>query len=60
MSWYTFGGEDSDLYEALMLGRKKDEIFFTSGSTESNNIAILGLKEYAECTGKNHIITSSI
>jgi len=45
---------------ALMVGRKKDEIFFTSGSTESNNIAILGLKEYAESTGKKHIITSSI
>lgn len=45
---------------ALMLGRNKDEIFFTSGSTESNNIAILGLKSYAEKTGKKHIITSSI
>lgn len=45
---------------ALMIGRKKDELFFTSGSTESNNIAILGLKEYAERTGKNHIITSTI
>lgn len=45
---------------ALMIGRKKDEVFFTSGSTESNNIAVLGLKEYAEITGKKHIITSSI
>ena len=45
---------------ALMIGRKKEEIFFTSGSTESNNIAILGLREYAKITGKNHIITSSI
>lgn len=45
---------------ALMLGRNKDEIFFTSGSTESNNIAILGLKKYAEKTGKKHIITSTI
>ncbi len=35
-------------------------MFFTSGSTESNNIAIRGLKEYAEETGKKHIITSSI
>ncbi|MBD5135516.1 MAG: cysteine desulfurase [Lachnospiraceae bacterium] len=45
---------------ASMIGRKKDEVFFTSGSTESNNIAILGFKEYAEKTGKKHIITSSI
>lgn len=45
---------------ANMIGRNADEIFFTSGSTESNNIAILGLKEYAKKTGKNHIITTSI
>ena len=45
---------------AKLIGRNKDEIFFTSGSTESNNIAILGLKKYAEVSGKKHIITSSI
>lgn len=52
--------EDARHSIALMLGRNKDEIFFTSGSTESNNIAVLGLKNYAEKTGKKHIITSSI
>lgn len=45
---------------ANMIGRNADEIFFTSGSTESNNIAILGLREYAKKTGKNHIITTTI
>lgn len=45
---------------ADMIGINKDEIFFTSGATESNNIAILGLREYAEKTGKKHIITTSI
>lgn len=45
---------------ANMIGRNADEIFFTSGSTESNNIAILGLREYAKKTGKKHIITTSI
>lgn len=45
---------------ASLLGIEKGEVFFTSGSTESNNIAILGLKEYAESSGKKHIITSSI
>lgn len=35
-------------------------MFFTSGATESNNIAIQGLESYAVESGKNHIITSSI
>lgn len=45
---------------AQMLDVKKDEIFFTSGSTESDNIAIQGLKEYGVTHNKKHIITSSI
>ncbi|SNY58946.1 cysteine desulfurase [Arsukibacterium tuosuense] len=38
----------------------KTEVIFTSGATESNNIAILGLREYAEQNGKKHIITSKL
>ena len=45
---------------AKLLSVEKDCIIFTSGATESNNIALLGLKDYAEKTGKKHIITSSI
>lgn len=45
---------------ADLLGIKKDEVFFTSGATESDNIAILGLQDYAEKTGKKHIITTAI
>ena len=45
---------------ASLLGIKPDEVFFTSGATESNNIAILGLREYAEKTGKKHIITKCV
>lgn len=36
------------------------DVIFTSGATESNNIAILGLLKWARENGKNHIITSSI
>lgn len=36
------------------------DVFFTSGSTESNNMAILGLLEFARETGRNHFITTSI
>lgn len=45
---------------ASLLGVKKDEVYFTSGATESNNIAIQGLKEYAIKSGKQHIITTAI
>ncbi|WP_068714508.1 cysteine desulfurase DndA [Vibrio tritonius] len=38
----------------------KSEVIFTSGATESNNIAILGLKEYAQQSQKLHIISSKI
>ena len=44
---------------ADLLGVNADEVFFTGGSTESNNIAILGLREYAERTNKKHIITTA-
>lgn len=45
---------------AELLGVTPEEVFFTSGSTESNNIVIQGLKDYAESTGKKHIITTAI
>ncbi|MFC6984827.1 cysteine desulfurase DndA [Streptomyces cirratus] len=37
-----------------------DELIFTSGATESNNIALLGLAPHGEQTGRRHIITSAI
>ncbi len=52
--------EDARKQAAHLLGVQEGEIFFTSGSTESNNIAIRGLIKYAEESGKKHIITSSI
>lgn len=45
---------------ASLLGINSTEVFFTSGATESNNIAIQGLEEYAVSSGKKHIITTSI
>lgn len=45
---------------ADLLGVKKDEIFFTSGATESDNISVLGLLDYAEKTKKKHIVTTAI
>ena len=37
-----------------------DEVIFTSGATESDNLAILGLAAYARSIGQTHIVTSSI
>lgn len=45
---------------AELLAVNKDEVIFTSGATESDNITILGLQEFAEKTSKKHIITTSI
>lgn len=45
---------------ASLIGVTADEVFFTSGATESNNIAIQGLREYAIETGRKHIVTTAI
>ena len=37
---------------ASLLGVASDEVFFTSGATESSNIALQGLRSYAETTRK--------
>ena len=45
---------------ANLLGVKKDEVFFTSGATEGNNLSILGLRLFGEAKNRKHIITSSV
>jgi cysteine desulfurase len=42
------------------VGAKTEEVIFTSGATESNNIALLGLAPHGEQTGRKHVITSAI
>lgn len=52
--------EDARSQVANLLGVGTGEVFFTSGSTESNNIAIQGLIDYAIENNKKHVITSTI
>lgn len=52
--------EDARKEVARLLNVKADEVFFTSGATESDNIAILGLQNYAEKINKKHIVTTAI
>lgn len=44
---------------AAMLGAGEDEILFTSGATEANNLAIKGVMTSAERRG-NHLVVSSV
>lgn len=36
------------------------DVVFTSGATESNNLAILGMAEYGQRLGKTHVVTTAI
>ena len=39
---------------------RRDEVIFTSGATESNNLAILGLAAEGVRSGRRHLITTAI
>jgi len=45
---------------AKLIKCELSEIVFTSGATESNNLAIKGVARFYKKQGKNHIITTSI
>ena len=49
--------EDARENVARLLNAESDEIFFTSGGSESNNLAILGVANEATNSGKRHFIT---
>lgn len=45
---------------ASVVGAKREEVVFTSGATESNNLALLGLREHGEKTGRRHIVSTTL
>lgn len=52
--------EDSMDRVARLIGADADEIIFTSGATESNNMSLLGLARRAAESKRNRILVSSI
>lgn len=45
---------------AKIAGARSDEVVFTSGATEANNLAILGLRAPGQRSGRRHIVTTAI
>lgn len=60
---HSFGWKAEEIMEksrkqiAKLINADDKEIFFTSGATESNNIAIKGVANFYKNSNKNHIIT---
>lgn len=61
---YGFGRQAADAISkarkqvADFIGAKPEQIIFTSGGTEANNLAIKGCKNYLTKINKKHIVTS--
>ena len=45
---------------AHVVKAKRDEVIFTSGATESNNLSILGLARHGKEQGRDHIVSTMI
>jgi cysteine desulfurase len=45
---------------ASVLGARSDEILFTSGATESNNLVVLGLIRHGLATARTHVLATAI
>ncbi|MGW0477515.1 cysteine desulfurase DndA [Streptomyces coeruleorubidus] len=52
--------QEARSFLAATVGAKTEEVIFTSGATESNNIALLGIAPHGEKHQRRHIITSAI
>ena len=63
---HVFGQRAKDVVEQArqevgkLLGVQTEDIYFTSGATESNNIVILGLAHYGIETGRRHVVSTAI
>lgn len=45
---------------ASVINARPEEVLFTSGATESNNLVLLGLAAHARTSGRKHVLASAI
>lgn len=45
---------------AALVRAKSEDVIFTSGATEANNLALLGLEGFAKQTGRTHVVSTEI
>ncbi len=43
-----------------VVGARRHEVVFTSGATESNNLALLGMQQHGIASGRKHIVSTRI
>ncbi len=52
--------EKARVQVAAVVGATRGEVIFTSGATESNNLALLGLAEHGARFGRTHVVSTRI
>lgn len=52
--------ESARAHVASLVSATEDEVIFTSGATEANNLSTLGLAAHGERTGRRHIVTTAV
>ena len=52
--------ETARKHVAEIVDSRPDEVIFTSGATESNNLAILGLASHGQADARTHLITTAV
>jgi cysteine desulfurase len=63
---HAFGSQAAQAVEAarsavaLLAQSRPEEVIFTSGATEANNLALLGLASMGESSGRKHVVTTAI